>query len=528
MLANGDSEKLKIFILTETVVKNDCTGNGADSVRDKVFTYIRDKIPNVPNNIFELRSFDHDSGLLSTEYLKAPGLDMWACKLTEPDASVGGRSWSVEFLIGKHEKGVNFDSRLGCFSRRLDFDFEPAVPRIYRDLAESGLLYGDDVRLTRAPIDIQTDDEVEWLIALINNKRRWRNIIALSASDFGVCAINPRTLSERTAAVAHVIRIFPAAAYHLSNAIGKFHSVFDQGIRIYRPTSQIDLDNPSTHTLFTKHQLERLELRRLTDSIIFDAFKASVERNVLRQSVPTFVQVRSANAAFRLREVQESGSTLTEQLTAALDARSAAEAQATEALALAVQEESARIVAEDERNQERARSIAMYARLQSLENQLKAASIQETTSGIPQSYEEVPHWVEANFPGRMRLHSRALRGLKEAKYEDVGLVCELLKLLATSYVDSKRGTENAWQEFESGLQSKNVDLSKSISDSRAGEQGEEYYVKNKNKSQFLDWHLKKGSSRNAERNLRIYFFWDDEDAEVVVGYLPGHLDNRLT
>lgn len=40
--------------------------------------------------------------------------------------------------------------------------------------------------------------------------------------------------------------------------------------------------------------------------------------------------------------------------------------------------------------------------------------------------------------------------------------------------------------------------------------------------------LEKGPSRNAARNLRIYFFWDEEDAEIVVGYLPGHLDNRLT
>ena len=528
MLTTGDSEKSKLFILTETVVKTDDLAKGAEILLDRVFSYIKEKVPNVPNNIFDLRSFDHDSGLLSTEYLKAPDLDMWACKLTEPDSTVGGRSWSLEFLIGKHANGVNFDSRLGCFSRRLDFEFEPAVPRIYRDLAGDGLLYGDDVRLMRTPTDIQSENEVEWLVALLNNKRRWRNIIAVAANDFGVCAIPPRNFSDRTAAVAHVVKVFPNAAFLLSDAIGKFHSIFDQGIRIYRPSSQIDLDNPSNHPLFTKNQLERVDLKRLTDTIVFDAFRASVERNVLRQSIPTFVQVRSANATFRLREAQEGGSTVSEQLNAALAAKSAAEAQAKEALALAVQEEGARIAAEEERNQEKARSIAMYGRVQALEKQLKAAAVQETDAELPKLYEDIPHWVETKFPGRMRLHSRALRGLKEAKYEDITLVCELLQLLATSYVDSKRGVEDAWIDFENGLKAKTVELSKSISGSRAGEQGEEYFVRNKGKNQFLEWHLKKGSSRKAERNMRIYFFWDEDDAEVVVAYLPGYLDNRLT
>ena len=28
---------------------------------------------------------------------------------------------------------------------------------------------------------------------------------------------------------------------------------------------------------------------------------------------------------------------------------------------------------------------------------------------------------------------------------------------------------------------------------------------------------------------KIYlFFWDAEDEEVVIGFLPGHLDNRIT
>ncbi len=128
----------------------------------------------------------------------------------------------------------------------------------------------------------------------------------------------------------------------------------------------------------------------------------------------------------------------------------------------------------------------------------------------------------------MILHSRALRGLKDAAFSDLALVCNLLQLLALEYVDSKRGDRDAWKRFEDGIKSYGVDFSRSISETRAGEQGVEYFLRYRGRREFFEWHLKKGSSRDAGRDLRIYLFWDAEDEEVVIGFLPGHLDNRIT
>jgi hypothetical protein len=63
---------------------------------------------------------------------------------------------------------------------------------------------------------------------------------------------------------------------------------------------------------------------------------------------------------------------------------------------------------------------------------------------------------------------------------------------------------------------------------RAGEQGEEYFVKFGGRRVFLDRHLKKGSSRDPRYAFRLYFFWDEENDQVVVGWLPSHLDSRIT
>ena len=81
---------------------------------------------------------------------------------------------------------------------------------------------------------------------------------------------------------------------------------------------------------------------------------------------------------------------------------------------------------------------------------------------------------------------------------------------------------DAWKRFENNLRSHGIEHSRSISETRAGEQGEEYYIRYKGRREFLEWHLKKGTSRDGARDLRIYFFWDGEDEEIVI--LASFLD----
>lgn len=82
--------------------------------------------------------------------------------------------------------------------------------------------------------------------------------------------------------------------------------------------------------------------------------------------------------------------------------------------------------------------------------------------------------------------------------------------------------------FNAALAELGVDESASISDQRAGEQGDEYEVTFRGQRRMLDRHLRKGNSKDEAYSLRIYYFWDDTAQEVVIGWLPSHLRNRLT
>jgi hypothetical protein len=276
MLATADTERTRLFALIDAEIRT-ARPEDESAVQDSIFSYLSEKVPNLPPDIFDKETYDHESGLLSTVYINTSTLKIWSGRLTEPDSDVPGRTWLLELTASETEGLKLFGSRLSCFSRHLDFSFYPAVPRVYRDLVSQGILFGDGIKLSRTPIDIANEDEVEWLVALIGSPRRKRNIIVLSADNSGHCAANPNVFSDRLCGIAHVVRIFPGAAYRLSDSIGKYLSVFDSGIRIYRPTNNFEADDPLRHTLYTKHALARLEQNRRYYSIISDAFANTVE-----------------------------------------------------------------------------------------------------------------------------------------------------------------------------------------------------------------------------------------------------------
>ena len=62
----------------------------------------------------------------------------------------------------------------------------------------------------------------------------------------------------------------------------------------------------------------------------------------------------------------------------------------------------------------------------------------------------------------------------------------------------------------------------------SGELGDEYDVIYNGRKCRLEQLIVKGNDRDPRHCLRIYFFWDDETNRVVIGSLPGHLQNRLS
>lgn len=85
--------------------------------------------------------------------------------------------------------------------------------------------------------------------------------------------------------------------------------------------------------------------------------------------------------------------------------------------------------------------------------------------------------------------------------------------------------------FRDALAQYGMDFSGSIDKSRAGQEGDAYYVNypiGTTQRVFLQFHLERGNRHEDRYCMRIYFFWDDDTNQVVVGWLPSHLSNRIS
>ena len=114
--------------------------------------------------------------------------------------------------------------------------------------------------------------------------------------------------------------------------------------------------------------------------------------------------------------------------------------------------------------------------------------------------------------------------------EDGSLIYRSLLMLRDHYVPMKReGGLERKQTFERECRTLGIEEQPTFHGTRYGEEGETYVVRYRGRRALLDRHLKKGSAHNDQRYcFRVYFFWDDEEQHVVVGWMPSHLDTRIT
>jgi hypothetical protein len=150
---------------------------------------------------------------------------------------------------------------------------------------------------------------------------------------------------------------------------------------------------------------------------------------------------------------------------------------------------------------------------------------------LPDKYAAMPGWVDKHLGGKLFLHPRAVDNLRNAIYENVPLVYEALLLLGNSYRNARLAVPGAQEEWEGECARLHMEYEHSVRESQLGIYRNKYtvaYPLNSPKTRVLEYHLRRGTARDERRCLRIYFFWDDKEKIVVVGWLPNHLTTSQT
>ncbi|GIK17655.1 MAG: hypothetical protein BroJett003_26190 [Planctomycetota bacterium] len=503
-------------------------------------------------HILEAEAFeDEDAGAESRlECVGVPEEGRWALRHTSalgPDGDepeVPGRFWVTEIALTAMPDGAQFGVRVLCSSSlATEAPIGLRRPQIVSALA-SELVMREADTIDGRPIRMQCEKDIDRLFRLVSSAERGLPVYLLTEPDrtklrmpTGTFLLDAEGLAARVLGVAYVVTMPRQLGFRWTDLVGKPWSAFLGAVRTYRPGVDFDQDDPRDHPLALAEWILRYRYKGLTmdeayaEFLVDQAHEHSASRWVNWGSCLFYVDARNRRAErgrMTAREDKQWRAVYEEEIAALKAKIDQVGAERDDAIEVAE-------TAERERDQARRENFNLRAQLDALRRAVGSAAADRaaTVSAAPSSYADVPGWVEANLTGRLSLHPRAVnQGLKDAEFENVKLVCDVLRLLADDYRDMRLGVEGAKSRFDQAIERMNLRMSGSISKERAGEQGDTYFVRLGGPGaprRFLDTHIRTNSAtRDPKRCLAVYFYWDEDNREVVVGWLPGHLANRLT
>jgi hypothetical protein len=358
------------------------------------------------------------------------------------------------------------------------------------------------------------------------------NIVTLNRA--GETALDPDHLAGQLTGIAHVVVASAEATMLLAETFGQDLSVYNGAVRTYNTGFDPINDDIYRHPLMLGTKIAAFEGPLAKGPVAFHTFlvKTQHDRSVAPTNeftdFPDFFAFKGRALAARASTAKDAERVpiLNEQLKVAEIERQRWEDYAVEMASKA--DVSASQIA-----QLQAHNATLAAAVERL--QYRAAVQPNAAEPEPANYPDIAPWVERELAGRLILHARAVRGLKTANYEDVGLVVQGLKALAYEYRDMRSADPETAQAKRTALEARlnalGLDRAGAISNERASQFADEYFVEyviGQKSRQQLEEHLTKGNSREERHCLRIYFFWDPVQKIVVVGSLPGHLRNRLS
>lgn len=515
-----------------------------DRTRRIVLDWVQGKLPDglrIPAEAAGGSRFDLDHYGQKVQAVTVPEGGPWALRLEQPDAplshteAVPGRSWITDCSLATRDGHVQCALRVQCAS--LPYATEPihlVRPLVIAQLAEHLRLH-NEVPMGLEPVRVGDTLDAAAFEAFLENERRHLPVILLVLSDMAHAGwINPDRLTERALGFAHVVTMDEEEGLRWTRRVGEAWSAGPGTIRVYYPRLRFNRDAPANHPTAGRPRIAsaKYEDERGTHSGP-EAFERALvdELRIVNASGPLdwrgaiFYAEAYSRAAAHERQYAKSD----KDHIAALTREKAAKEAHIEELNRQLEEAFVNwALADEELKTVQSENYALQSRVIALEHALANNHTDAPRPKPPTTYEQIPAWVEEQFKGRLVLHTRAVRALKDACYTDIARVTAALELLATDWRDQQMGIEGAKARFDHRRQQLELSMGQAIAKERAGSEGDHYFVEYPpGRRQFLRWHLRKGKGE-PQNLLAIYFFWEPTTNEVVVGHLPSHLPNRLT
>jgi hypothetical protein len=466
----------------------------------------------------------------------------WAARLDDADKAVPQRYWTTEIAAAYgNQSAVLFGCRLQCSSLGEDQPFVRSIPGIVQQLVTDLTCMVDGRRLSLEPWIVSTESDVEDLVAFLTYKNRIRDVLVFAlpegSEDPEQTIVPTEPITRRTLGAAHIVILTGPASYALSDRVGKEFSVFMQAVRTYRPGLNADTGQPFDHPLSLPYRIANWPdggPQAFVDFLIDRTLHSTVTGRNLENELPSFQEFSRTAIEISRSEAKAAKASETELLELAEIEIKQLQSQTDEtketfgALLAQADSEIAQLKASLSQAQEDSKNQRWrIAHLETAIAQKKGASLEAIQ--IPSDFSDLEEWSRQYLSGSVAIHNRAIRAAKKSAFEDVKFAYSVLLLLRDHYVPMRReGGLDKKEAYENELAAMGLDESPTFAGARAGEEGDAYFVEFGGRKRELDRHIKGSNSRDERFGFRLYFFWDDETDQVIVGWFPSHLPTRAT
>jgi hypothetical protein len=494
----------------------------------------------LPNHAWEGESFDMlEVGAQPVSALALEDPFYWCFRISDADKEVARRSWTTEAGVLLDGNSVLFGCRLQAVALGESPEFEATIPGVVAQVVSHHSAYLDGRRISAKPWHVDTNDAVRQLVILLLDSSRTRPVIVVSQGDKdghdGVGAIDAESLARRTVGAAHVVTLTGEASYSLTDQLGKEFSVFHQAVRTYRPGLDVNEDAPTDHPIAMPGSIAEWAdggAEGFKRFLIERALRDTVVGVDIYRELPSFADIHAQAIKQRRSKASRQGASDKELLALAMEENDSLNRKLLEEKetydGLLQSAEVDRKLIESERDQARADYRSLQGRLTHLETALRAAGKQEETP-IPDSFDGLEEWCKTYLSGHVHVMPRAIRHATKSAFENPALAYEALVILRDQFLPMKlEGGLDKKRAYDQALARFGLEEQPSFAGGRAGEQGDEYIVQYNGRPRELDRHIKGSSSREERFGFRLYFFWDDDSQQVVVGSFPSHLSTRAT
>ena len=495
----------------------------------------------LPKTAWEGQTFDlEEVGAQRVGAVSIESPRYWAARLDDADRTVPQRTWVTEIGLGQtNDQRVLFGARLTCVTRGEDQPYDRSIPGFVRSIVEQVGATLDSRPIGQEPWLVATEEDVDALVKLLLHQDRDTDVIVFAlpedSTDPTQTSVSAHDVHRATIGAAHVAILTGPASFHLTDRLSKEFSVFKQGVRTYLRGFNPDQDEPFRHPLGLPERIANWPggADAYAKMLISYALARTVARPDREEQLPSYSTVRRIAAKKNLDRAKARGDSDKDLLALALaeneKLRKELEEQKTSYDQLLQLADDERDQAQQEAQQARARADVLRRQVRLLEARLNELGDRPDNIPIPDSLDDFQSWCERYLTGHVELHNRAYQGVKKSQYHDPKLLYQALLLLRNFYVPMRRQpSDAARQAFDGECRRLRLEESATITESRLGEQGDTYIVRVSGQKRVLDRHLKYGTSRDPRYCFRLYFFWDEDSEQAVVGWLPSHLDTRQT